>query len=164
MAREDSRRPLPTPQAERLESAVEEAMRRGDFDDLPGAGRPLDMPDTHDPDWWIKRRFAEGDVDRDALLPVVMLLRREFDRREDTFAAMTSEQEVREYAQDFTRRVHQDRRDHPLQAMMAPEMDPETAVRRWRLVRAARRPAPAPTEPVAPPAPRRRFWRRRRRS
>ena len=157
MAREEPRRPLPSPRSERLESALEEAMRRGDFDDLPGAGEPLDLPDTHDPDWWITQRLADGDVDRDALLPVVMLLRREFDRREDTFAAMTSAQEVREYAQDYTRRVHQDRRDHPLQAMMAPDMDPETAVRRWRQVRAAR-PAPAPAQPVPPPTPRRRFW------
>ena len=25
------------------------------FDDLPGAGKPLDLPEKHDPDWWVKR-------------------------------------------------------------------------------------------------------------
>ena len=34
---------------------VRRAMERGDFDDLPGAGRPIEgLGAEHDPDWWIK--------------------------------------------------------------------------------------------------------------
>ncbi len=44
----------------RLESVVErrirEATERGDFADLPGAGRPLeDLGESYDPAWWAKR-------------------------------------------------------------------------------------------------------------
>jgi hypothetical protein len=66
---------------------------------------------------------------------------------------------VREYAADFTERVHQDRRANPFQRMLAPAWDADDAVARWRRVRPRR--APEPTEdarPAAEPAPRRRWW------
>ena len=35
---------------------VRAAMERGEFDDLPGAGKPIrSCGDTHDPDWWVKK-------------------------------------------------------------------------------------------------------------
>ena len=35
---------------------VRQAMARGDFDDLPGAGKPIrDLGSQHDPDWWVKQ-------------------------------------------------------------------------------------------------------------
>lgn len=35
---------------------IREAIERGEFDDLPGAGRPLsDMGEPYDPSWWVKR-------------------------------------------------------------------------------------------------------------
>ena len=31
-------------------------MERGEFDDLPGAGKPIqDLGAEHDPDWWVKK-------------------------------------------------------------------------------------------------------------
>ncbi|MFC7375705.1 MULTISPECIES: DUF1992 domain-containing protein [unclassified Brachybacterium] len=155
------RRPPMAPDVARVESALEQARARGDFDDLPGAGKPLNLPDTHDPDWWIRQRVQDGDIDRDALLPVVMLLRREFERREETLAELPTEEAAREYAEDYTRRVHDDRRANPLQRTIAPEMYPEDAAKRWRELReaaAAARPAPEPTETEEKPRPRRRWW------
>lgn len=143
----------------RVESALEQAIARGDFDDLPGAGRPLDLPPSHDPDWWIRQRLAEDDVDRDALLPVVVLLRREYEQRDGTLAELPTEQLVREYAAEFTQRVHEDRRENPLARMMAPEMDPDDAVERWRELRAATADAePVRAEPVAEGRRRPRRW------
>ena len=143
-----------------VESAIEAAARRGDFDDLPGAGKPLDLPDTHDPDWWVNQRIASGDIDSEALLPVVVLLRKEFERRDETLAALPDEKAVREYAADFTERVHEDRRAHPFQRMLAPAWDGDDAVARWRRVRSRRAPEPPEAaRPVPEPAPRRRWWR-----
>ena len=35
---------------------IREAMERGEFDDLPGAGEPIpDLEDSYDPDWWAKK-------------------------------------------------------------------------------------------------------------
>ena len=138
-----------------VESAIEAAARRGDFDDLPGAGKPLDLPDTHDPDWWVNQRIASGDIDTEALLPVVVLLRKEYEARDETLAALPDESSVREYAEDFTERVHQDRRANPFQRMLAPAWDADDAVARWWQLRARR----APETPSAPePARRRRRW------
>lgn len=148
------------PDVARIESAIEAAARRGDFDDLPGAGKPLDLPDTHDPDWWVNQRIASGDIDSEALLPVVVLLRKEYERRDETLAALPDEKAVREYAADFTERVHEDRRANPFQRMLAPAWDGEDAVARWRQVRSRRAPEPPEAaRPVPEPAPRRRWWR-----
>lgn len=148
------------PGVARIESAIEAAARRGDFDDLPGAGKPLDLPDTHDPDWWVNQRIASGDIDSEALLPVVVLLRKEYERRDETLAALPDEKAVREYAADFTERVHEDRRANPFQRMLAPAWDGDDAVARWRQVRAAGHDEPSATSApdVAPPTRRRWWW------
>ena len=39
-----------------VERQIREAMERGEFDDLPGAGRPIpDLGAGYDPAWWAKR-------------------------------------------------------------------------------------------------------------
>ena len=38
-----------------VDHQVRAAMARGEFDNLPGAGKPLKLPDVHDPDWFVKR-------------------------------------------------------------------------------------------------------------
>ncbi len=39
-----------------VEQAIRDAIARGEFDHLPGAGRPLpDLDRTYDPDWWAQR-------------------------------------------------------------------------------------------------------------
>ena len=48
-------------QAERaaiVEVAIEQAIRRGDFDNLPGSGKPIPGSGaSNDPDWWIRRKI-----------------------------------------------------------------------------------------------------------
>lgn len=44
--------------AEFVETAIQLAIRQGAFDNLPGAGKPLEGLGTHhDPDWWIRRKI-----------------------------------------------------------------------------------------------------------
>lgn len=39
-----------------VERRIREAMAAGDFDDLPGAGRPIpDIDEEYQPDWWAKK-------------------------------------------------------------------------------------------------------------
>jgi hypothetical protein len=165
--------PPMTPREQRIEGAVEEAIARGDFDDLPGAGKPLDLPDTHDPDWWIKQRIEDDDVDRDALLPPVMLLRKEYERLDETLVELLDEDAVRAYAEDYSSRVMRDRLISPNNQQLALTLDPDDAVARWHRVRAeAGKDDVAPgeddaaAEPTQEPGsarrPRRRRWFRRR--
>lgn len=120
------------PSGRPVEDAVAEAIARGDFDDLPGAGRPLDLPARHDPDWWITRRLAEGDIDPDALLPPVVLLRREHAQIGETLAMLRTEERVREVLEDYNQRVQDDRLRHPMSPMLAPTVDVEARVAAWR--------------------------------
>jgi hypothetical protein len=40
---------------------IRAAIVRGEFDRLPGLGRPLSFDDADDPNWWLRRKLrAEG--------------------------------------------------------------------------------------------------------
>ena len=41
------------------DNRIREAMGRGEFDDLPGAGKPLPgLDQPYDPMWWVKKKIA----------------------------------------------------------------------------------------------------------
>ncbi len=47
---------------------IREAMEKGDFDDLPGAGEPIpDLNDGYDPDWWAKKWVKREGLSREEL-------------------------------------------------------------------------------------------------
>ena len=60
-----------------IERLIREATERGEFDNLPGAGRPLALGNPDDPDWWIKAKMRAEGLDVGAALPVVVSLRKE---------------------------------------------------------------------------------------
>ncbi|GAA1540993.1 hypothetical protein HD600_000965 [Microbacterium ginsengiterrae] len=92
-----------------VETAIQIAMRRGDFDDLPGAGKPLEGLGTHhDPDWWIRRKIETESLT--GLGPPAILLRTEDRELNDTLDALHRESDVREALEDFNSRVISARR------------------------------------------------------
>ena len=145
-----------------VDRQVRAAMARGEFDNLPGAGKPLHLPQQHDPDWWVK-----GLVEREKLtgvLPPALALRKEDAELDRELDRMSTEAEVRAALADFNRRVVEARRQ--LQGgppVVTPLREVEHEVDAWRQRRAERRSAvrtadhPAPDEAL----PRRRWWRRR---
>ena len=121
---------------------VEEAMRRGDFEGLPGSGQPLQLGDRHDPDWWIKRLIEREQIE--AAAPPAIALRLEDERLDAELDREISEREVRRRVADFNRRIVEARR----QLLGGPPVitslrDPDLEVRRWRERREARRVAAA---------------------
>src|SRR4051812_35366412 len=66
----------PDQRAQAVEIAIQQAMRNGDFDDLPGAGKPLqDLGTVRDPDWWIRRKIERENLT--GLGPPALTLRTE---------------------------------------------------------------------------------------
>src|SRR5918995_91638 len=54
-------------QATWVDLQVRQAMERGEFDDLPGTGKPIeDLGVEHDPDWWVKKLIERENI---AILP-----------------------------------------------------------------------------------------------
>ena len=64
----------------RIDRQIREAAERGQFDNLPGAGKPLpDRNELHDEDWWLKALLEREKIDGRTLLPPLLALRRECD-------------------------------------------------------------------------------------
>ena len=146
-----------------VDRQVRAAIERGEFDNLPGAGKPLRLPDTHDPDWWVK-----GLVEREKLTgiaPPAISLRAEDAALDAELDRLATEEQVRSTLEDFNRRVVEARRQ--LQGgppVVTPTRNIEDEVNAWRQRRAERRAAVRSAElrAQAESTPRRRWWRRRR--
>lgn len=145
-----------------VETSIQQAIRRGDFDNLPGAGKPLTgLTESHDPDWWIRRKIANEKLT--GLGPPALMLRVEHAEMEDRLDTLTRVADVREAVHDFNRRVIEARRQllgGP--PVVTPTRDVEADVAAWEARREARSAAAAASPP--PPAPRRRRLRLLRRS
>ncbi|SFS06886.1 protein of unknown function [Microbacterium sp. cf046] len=92
-----------------VEVSIEQAIRRGDFDDLPGAGKPIPgLGASNDPDWWIRRKIERERLT--GLGPPALTLRTEYASLEDRLDELRTRNEVREYLEDFNHRVIEARR------------------------------------------------------
>ncbi len=119
-----------------VELQVRQAMARGDFDNLPGAGKPLRLPDRHDPDWWVKQLIERENIQ---VAPPAIALRREDAELDATVDREAREEGVRRLVDDFNHRVVEARRQltgGP--PVITKTRDPDTEVEAWRLRRRAR--------------------------
>ncbi|MDN5789750.1 MAG: DUF1992 domain-containing protein [Micrococcales bacterium] len=155
-----------------VDRQIREAQERGDFDNLPGAGKPLDLGNPEDPDWWIKRLVAREDLDLGGALPGALGLRREASTFPESLADVYSEANVREILKDFNMRVLADRLRPAvgnLPPLIAKTVDIDEMVEQWQALRAARdieRGADPPATALdmthtAPMSPARASWWRR---
>lgn len=144
-----------------VETAIQQAIRRGEFDDLPGAGKPIPgLGESHDPDWWIRRKIETEKLT--GLGPPALTLRVENVELNDRLDELAREQDVREAVEDFNRRVIEARRQllgGP--PVVTPTRDVEAEVAAWRERRDARAAAQAQADADAAPVRRRPWWRRR---
>jgi hypothetical protein len=147
-----------------VETAIQQAIRRGDFDDLPGAGQPIPgLGETHDPDWWIRRKIEREQLS--GLGPPALTLRVESAELEGRLDALSRDTDVREAVDDFNRRVIEARRQ--LQGgppVVTPTRDVDAEVTAWRQRREERESLSATDAVPAPLRARRRLrvWRSRR--
>jgi hypothetical protein len=145
-----------------VDMQVRQAMARGDFDNLPGAGKPIrGLGGTHDPDWWVK-----GLIEREkltGLLPPALALRKEDAALQAELDRETTEAGVRRVVEDFNHRVVEARRQllgGP--PVITPTRDVAAEVEAWRARRDERRREQGRllTEMASEPARRRRprWW------
>jgi hypothetical protein len=146
---------------ERYESPVErqirEAQERGEFDNLPGAGKPLPgIGGSDDPDWWVRGLIRREGLDMTGALPPALALRKEAATFPESLVELCSEQSVREVLQDYNRRVRKDRlrpAEGRFPPFLAKTVDVEEMVGRWRSLR-RQASGPAPCAPPAEPSSR----------
>ncbi|NGN95754.1 DUF1992 domain-containing protein [Nocardioides sp. KC13] len=115
---------------------VRRAIARGDFDDLPGSGEPIDLPDHHDPDWWIRSLVQREHI---ALLPPSIQLRKDDAALDDRLDKLMDEKSVRREVDDFNERVIRARYEPPAgPPLITMPRDPDATVAAWAERRAAR--------------------------
>jgi hypothetical protein len=124
--------------AQIVETSIQQAIRRGDFDNLPGAGKPLPgLTGTHDPDWWIRRKIEREQLT--GLGPPALTLRTEDKELDARLDRLGSERAVREHLEAFNRRIVEARRQ--LQGgppVVTPTREVEVELDRWRVRRTER--------------------------
>lgn len=173
-----------------VDEQIRRATERGEFDNLPGAGKPLANHDPYDEDWWVRQKVAEEDIPSDVFLPPSLLLRKEVAALPDSVRDLADEAAVRAAVREVNQRIAEHIRLPKGPPIPVGPADVEAVVAQWRAARAAERGdgglgarATSPDEgstsglaergrshpgqaheaqQVAQPQPRRRRWFRRR--
>jgi hypothetical protein len=131
------RKPPGVPFESWVDKQIRDAQGRGEFDQLPGAGKPL-PPGTdtsYDELWWVRHKMAREGL---AVLPPSLALRKEAEDALAAAYAARSERIVRKLVTDVNAKI----RDMMFRPPPGPPLgmkpyDVEEVVRRWRERRAA---------------------------
>lgn len=120
----------------RIDQQIREAQERGEFDNLPGTGKPLpDHNELHDEDWWVKELMRREGLR--PVLPTSLALRKEAEDLMQTISKKTTESSVREIVNDLNNRILRARRgpvDGP--PVVIQTFDVEKVLQAWRELRA----------------------------
>lgn len=99
------RKPAGTSFESWVDQQIREAQDRGEFDNLPGAGKPLTDLDTPYHELWVKRQLERDDLPTDALLPPSLLLRKEIERLPEAVRELPEEEQVRDAVRRLNERI-----------------------------------------------------------
>lgn len=115
-----------------VDQKIREALERGEFDNLPGSGKPLPgHGGDYDEDWYVKEL-----VDREklaaVLLPQTLTLRKDLEDLPETLARVRTEPEVRRIVAELNERIADNHRgllSGP--PTLLKRLDTEQIVREW---------------------------------
>lgn len=126
----------------RFESVVDQQIRqaqeRGEFDDLPGMGKPLPgrgRPD--DENWWLKGYLAREGLSTDPMLPTSLQLAKKLERLPEALQELTTEAEVRATVRELNHRIAAHLREPSGPPVPVRPVNLDRAVAQWRAGRAA---------------------------
>ncbi|MEU8300461.1 DUF1992 domain-containing protein [Micromonospora sp. NPDC048909] len=148
-----------------VEAQIRSAQERGEFDNLPGAGKPIPgRNQPYDESWWIKSFMEREKLPSELLLPIPLQLRRKIERVPHDVRDLPTEQAVRAFCAVLNTEVMAWLRMPTGPKVVVRPVNVDEVVRRWRDERqaAAARPTPQPATGSAS-TPRRAWlpWRRR---
>lgn len=140
-----------------IDKQIQDATERGEFDNLPGAGKPLPNRGAFSTQDWIRQYLEREGVSAEEALPSSLRLRKESERLAESVHLLPSEQDVRDVVADLNARIRAYRTlpagGPPLIVRL---VDEDEMLRRWRAGRPTVTPEASAPAPVAPPR-RRRF-------
>ncbi|GAA2297014.1 DUF1992 domain-containing protein [Nonomuraea roseoviolacea subsp. roseoviolacea] len=87
-----------------IDRQIREAEERGEFDDLPGKGKPLpDLDKPYDEMWWIKQKLRSEGLSMP--LPPTLQLRKDAEEALAEARAARSEREARQVVEEINARI-----------------------------------------------------------
>ena len=114
-----------------IDKQIRDAMERGEFDDLPGKGKPLpDIDRPRDELWWVRQKLKREDVQ---LLPPTLQVRKDLDDVRERIAGTDDEAVVRALVAEINEKIREVNRSvvtGPPSTLFP--LDVETVVERWR--------------------------------
>jgi Domain of unknown function (DUF1992) len=125
------RKPAGAPWESWIDRQIREAEERGEFDNLPGAGRPIaDLDKPFDETWWVKSKLRREGL---SYMPPSVALRKEAYDALRTALRANSETEVRRIIADINEKIRRaNRMTIPGPPLMLVPYDAEDVVREWR--------------------------------
>lgn len=118
-----------------VERQIRDAQARGEFDNLPGLGKPIPgLDEPYDEYWWVKAKLKRENL---SFLPPSLALRKE---AEDVLAAAAraiSEREVRAMIEELNAKIATAVRQPLSPPVDLVPIDVEQVVARWRDGRSA---------------------------
>lgn len=114
-----------------VDRQVREAQARGEFDDLPGKGKPIpDLGRPYDELWWVRRKLKDEGL---SYVPPSLQLRKDVETARARIRAARTEAEVRQIVRDLNQHIRRANRTvlkGPRTAVSP--LDEEAAVSEWR--------------------------------
>ncbi|HUR76537.1 MAG TPA: DUF1992 domain-containing protein [Acidimicrobiales bacterium] len=148
-----------------VDAQIREARERGEFDNLPGTGKPLSNLDgEHDEMWWIRQWLKREDL---SFTPPVIALRKAVEDMLDNVGKLLTERAVCNVVAELNGRIREVNRVPPIDGPPSNLMplDLDVVLRRWHDQRAMIKQESVVAEQgvahAAPVAPRRRWFSRR---
>jgi hypothetical protein len=88
-----------------IDRQIREATERGEFTDLPGAGKPIpDLDKPHDEMWWVKRKLRDEGL---SYLPPSLALRKEASEARRAALRAPSEADARRIIEDINETIRE---------------------------------------------------------
>jgi hypothetical protein len=114
-----------------IDKQIREAQERGEFDDLPGKGKPLrDIDKPRDEMWWIREKLKRENVH---FMPPSLQVRKDLDDAREQIRNATCEDDVRAIVEEINAKIREVNR---LGASGPPSnvypLHLETVLDRWR--------------------------------
>ena len=116
-----------------IDKQIQDATERGEFDNLPGAGKPLPNRGAFSTQDWIRQYLEREGVSTEEALPSSLRLRKESERLAESVHLLPSEQDVRDVVADLNTRIRAYRTlpaDGP--PLIVRLVDEDEMLRRWR--------------------------------
>ena len=86
-----------------VDRQIREAEERGEFDNLPGSGKPLPgYGESYDPDWWLKQFLSREGL---SVLPDTLRLKKFVEEERGRLLASDSEEAVRRGVGELNRTI-----------------------------------------------------------